>query len=153
MALIQNIRLGKGVFLAGMIGLVSLSGMIGCQTASAAEPGKDGIIWDDSPSQPPSTPPRSLQTAPPPGDSSNSPPIRDSFPHPAAKAADSSPRKSDITWDGPDNRTPMATASRPANSAAGPCREFQQRVMIEGRPQQVHGRACRQSDGSWRIVN
>jgi hypothetical protein len=152
MAFNQNIRLGRGAFLAGMIGLIGLSGMIGHQAAVAAEPGRDEIIWDDSQSQPPSTPERPPQSAVPPDDSFHSAPIRDNFPHPAAKAADSVPRKSDITWDEPGIRTPAA-ASRPDNSAAGPCREFQQRVMIDGRPQQVHGRACRQSDGAWRIVN
>lgn len=36
---------------------------------------------------------------------------------------------------------------------AGPCREFEQRVYIDGRPETATGVACRQSDGSWRIVS
>lgn len=32
------------------------------------------------------------------------------------------------------------------------CREYTQTVMIGGEPQQAYGRACRQEDGSWKIV-
>jgi surface antigen len=32
------------------------------------------------------------------------------------------------------------------------CREFQQTVNIGGEAQQAYGKACRQPDGSWRIV-
>jgi surface antigen len=35
----------------------------------------------------------------------------------------------------------------------GPCREFSQRVFIDGRPETAYGVACRQSDGSWRTVS
>jgi surface antigen len=33
------------------------------------------------------------------------------------------------------------------------CRDFEQVVMVEGRSQTVRGTACRQPDGTWRIVN
>ena len=33
------------------------------------------------------------------------------------------------------------------------CREFQQTITVGGQTQQGYGRACRQPDGSWRIVN
>jgi len=32
------------------------------------------------------------------------------------------------------------------------CREYQQTVIIGGEEQQAYGRACRQPDGSWKIV-
>lgn len=35
----------------------------------------------------------------------------------------------------------------------GPCREFTQRVYVDGRWQRAWGVACRQRDGSWRIVS
>ena len=35
----------------------------------------------------------------------------------------------------------------------GPCREFSQRVFIDGYPETAYGVACRQPDGSWRIVS
>ncbi|RDD63486.1 RT0821/Lpp0805 family surface protein [Ferruginivarius sediminum] len=33
------------------------------------------------------------------------------------------------------------------------CREFQQTVTIGGKTEQAYGTACRQPDGSWKIVN
>ncbi len=33
------------------------------------------------------------------------------------------------------------------------CREFQQTINVGGETQQGYGKACRQPDGSWRIVN
>ena len=35
----------------------------------------------------------------------------------------------------------------------GPCREFTQTVYIDGRPEQAMGVACRQPNGTWRIVS
>jgi len=32
------------------------------------------------------------------------------------------------------------------------CREFQQTIVVGGRPQQGYGKACRQPDGSWQII-
>lgn len=32
------------------------------------------------------------------------------------------------------------------------CREFTQKVFVDGRQETAYGTACRQSDGSWRIV-
>jgi surface antigen len=42
-------------------------------------------------------------------------------------------------------------ASAPATLASD-CREYQSRVLIGGRPQTAYGFACRQSDGSWRVM-
>ncbi len=36
---------------------------------------------------------------------------------------------------------------------SGPCREFEQRVYIDGHPETATGVACRQPDGTWRIVS
>ena len=36
---------------------------------------------------------------------------------------------------------------------SGPCREFEQRVYIDGHPETATGVACRQGDGTWRIVS
>jgi surface antigen len=37
-------------------------------------------------------------------------------------------------------------------SYGGYCREFQQTVRVGGRSRQAYGTACREPDGSWRIV-
>jgi len=49
---------------------------------------------------------------------------------------------------------PAAAAPTPLapQAASGPCREFRTTQTLEGRSQTLVGRACRQSDGSWRIV-
>jgi len=33
------------------------------------------------------------------------------------------------------------------------CADFTQTIYIDGRPQEAHGRACRQPDGAWAVVN
>ena len=35
----------------------------------------------------------------------------------------------------------------------GPCREFQETVMIDGKAQRAYGTACRQPDGTWKRVS
>lgn len=48
---------------------------------------------------------------------------------------------------------PVAYAPAPVAAAPqGECREYQSTVVIAGRPQPAYGTACRQQDGSWRIV-
>jgi len=48
---------------------------------------------------------------------------------------------------------PVAYAPAPVAAAPqGECREYQSTVVIAGRPQPAYGTACRQEDGSWRIV-
>ena len=59
------------------------------------------------------------------------------------------------TWRNPDSQhsgtvTPTRTYQR---DDGRPCREFQQTVTIDGRTERAYGRACRQSDGSWKIVS
>jgi len=59
------------------------------------------------------------------------------------------------TWDNPDTEehgsvTPTETRQRDDGRY---CREFQQTVVIGGETKQAHGTACRQPDGSWKIVD
>jgi len=73
----------------------------------------------------------------------------------AYQQAQTAPVGDTITWDNPDNGhygsvTPVRQGT---NDATGEyCREFQQTVTIGGQTQQAYGVACRQPDGSWRIV-
>ncbi|MFQ5953677.1 MAG: hypothetical protein ACE5JZ_01265 [Kiloniellales bacterium] len=48
--------------------------------------------------------------------------------------------------------TPPAPAQPPAYSA-NYCRDFSQKIIIDGVEQNAYGKACLQPDGSWRIVN
>jgi hypothetical protein len=47
---------------------------------------------------------------------------------------------------------PPPAYAPPAPASGGTCREYQSTATIDGRPQQTHGVACRQQDGTWRIV-
>ncbi|MSO76867.1 MAG: glycine zipper 2TM domain-containing protein [Alphaproteobacteria bacterium] len=58
-------------------------------------------------------------------------------------------------WRNPDSGnygsvTPMRNYQRQDGT---PCREFQQTITVGGRTEQGYGTACRQSDGSWRVVS
>ena len=58
------------------------------------------------------------------------------------------------TWRNPDSgHSGSITPRRTYQTAEGRyCREYQQTVIIGGEEQQAYGRACRQPDGSWKIV-
>ncbi|SDF90571.1 Surface antigen [Limimonas halophila] len=58
------------------------------------------------------------------------------------------------TWSNPDSGnsgkvTPTETFQRADGTY---CREFQQTVTVGGETQQAYGTACRQPDGSWKII-
>ncbi len=57
-------------------------------------------------------------------------------------------------WRNPDTgHYGTITPKRTYRVASGQyCREYEQTVVIEGREQQAYGHACRQPDGSWKIV-
>ncbi len=48
---------------------------------------------------------------------------------------------------------PAAAYAPPAAAPQGECREYESTMTIAGQPQSVVGTACRQPDGTWRIVN
>jgi surface antigen len=56
-------------------------------------------------------------------------------------------------WRNPDTNIEYAvTPTRTYETAAGPCREYTLDANIGGKPEQIYGQACRQADGSWKIV-
>lgn len=59
------------------------------------------------------------------------------------------------TWRNPDSdHSGTVTPTRTYQTASGEnCREFQQTVTIGGKTETAYGRACRQPNGTWRIVN
>jgi surface antigen len=59
------------------------------------------------------------------------------------------------TWQNPNSgHSGSTTPTRTYETAQGqPCREYQTSVVIDGRTQTAYGTACRQPDGSWRVVN
>lgn len=71
-----------------------------------------------------------------------------------ARVMEYNPTGTSSSWTNPDTRaTYTVTPTQTYQSARGPCREFTMKADIDGRPSDVYGTACRQPDGSWRIVN
>jgi surface antigen len=57
------------------------------------------------------------------------------------------------TWRNPDTGAQYTvTPTRTRQTAEGPCREYTVDATVAGRPERVCGQACRQQDGSWRVV-
>ena len=73
----------------------------------------------------------------------------------AARALEQSPSGSSVAWNNPDSgHQGTITPTRTYQNASGQyCREYQQNLTIDGKPQRSYGTACRQPDGSWKIVN
>jgi surface antigen len=70
------------------------------------------------------------------------------------RSLESVPAGTASSWTNPDGGTsgsvtPVRTFQ---NSQGAYCREFQQTVTIGGREERSYGTACRQPDGSWKIV-
>lgn len=59
-----------------------------------------------------------------------------------------------ITWNNPEsgNYGTVVPVRDGYTNSGQYCREFQQTVNVGGRSQQAYGTACRQPDGSWKIV-
>lgn len=58
------------------------------------------------------------------------------------------------TWVNPDTRNQYTvTPTRTFDATTGPCREYSMRAVIGGKPETVYGTACRQADGSWKVVH
>jgi len=56
-------------------------------------------------------------------------------------------------WVNPDTGYEYrCTPTEPYDGAEGPCRDFTMQTVIDGQPQDVHGTACRQPDGTWQMV-
>ena len=47
---------------------------------------------------------------------------------------------------------PAAGNMIPGGAGGSQCREFQQTVMVDGRSEQIYGTACRQPDGTWKVI-
>ncbi len=72
----------------------------------------------------------------------------------ASSRASTAPIGQQISWRNPDSgNSGTITPTREGTSQAGEyCREYQQSVTVGGKTEQAYGTACRQPDGSWRVV-
>jgi surface antigen len=71
----------------------------------------------------------------------------------AQQAFENSRSGESSTWQNPDSGnsgsiTPTRTYQAPGG---GYCREYEQDIIVGGKPEKSYGTACRQSDGSWQI--
>jgi surface antigen len=71
----------------------------------------------------------------------------------AAQALETLPTGTSRSWTNPDSGTLYTvTPTRTVATNEGPCREYTTTAVIGGRTEKVYGRACRQNDGSWRVI-
>jgi surface antigen len=73
----------------------------------------------------------------------------------AANRAATAPVGQQVTWYNPNNGnqgTITPTREGRANDGSA-CREYQQTVTIGGKTEKAYGTACKQADGSWKIIN
>lgn len=59
------------------------------------------------------------------------------------------------TWHNPDSGNSGTYQPRPAyqDRTGAYCREYQQTITVGGKTEAAYGKACRQPDGTWKIVN
>lgn len=69
-------------------------------------------------------------------------------------ALESTPTNTSYEWHNPDNnRDYTVTPTRTVVHNGRPCRDFTTTANIDGRYETVHGRACRNHNGQWQVVN
>lgn len=73
----------------------------------------------------------------------------------AQSRAHTAPIGDKITWNNPDTgHSGTVTPVRQGTDSSGNyCREYQSTVTISGKTEQAYGTACRQPDGTWKVVN
>lgn len=73
----------------------------------------------------------------------------------AATRAASAPVGQQITWANPQsgNQGTIVPVREGRDSTGNACREYQQTVTIGGKTERAYGTACKQADGSWKIIN
>jgi hypothetical protein len=57
------------------------------------------------------------------------------------------------SWEDPDGKQHSVTPTQTYYRGDTPCREFRQTVEIDGQTEIMTGNACRQADGSWKLVS
>ena len=73
------------------------------------------------------------------------------------RALETAPTGTVMRWTNPDNGNRYVV--RPTRTYYSvqqpqqPCREYVTNAKIGGKSQQIYGKACRQADGAWRVVN
>ena len=68
---------------------------------------------------------------------------------------ENTPDGTSTTWKNPNSgHSGSSSPTQTSVATSGtPCREFVTEIMVGGKAQQGYGTACRQADGSWKIMN
>jgi surface antigen len=68
---------------------------------------------------------------------------------------ENTPDGTTTTWKNPNSgHSGSSSPTQTSVATSGtPCREFVTEIMVGGKAQQGYGTACRQADGSWKIMN
>ncbi len=71
------------------------------------------------------------------------------------KALETAPSGTRVAWQNPDTgHSGTVTPIRTYQTSSGQyCREYQTDVTVGGKSEKAYGTACRQPDGSWKIVS
>lgn len=56
-------------------------------------------------------------------------------------------------WNDPDGSVHSVTPTKTYYQNEVPCRDFRQTVEIDGQIEILEGKACRQADGSWKLIS
>ncbi|MBL4612392.1 MAG: hypothetical protein JKY91_01470 [Emcibacter sp.] len=69
-------------------------------------------------------------------------------------ALESYPSGQTSTWYNPDSGNSGSYSPEPAyqDTTGAYCREYQQTITVGGKTEEAYGKACRQPDGTWKIV-
>ena len=78
--------------------------------------------------------------------------ISTSFVKQSSQAFETNKTGQTTSWQDPDGKQHSVTPTRTYYEANRPCREFRQTVEINGQVEVLTGNACRQSDGTWKVV-
>jgi surface antigen len=71
----------------------------------------------------------------------------------AAQALESAPTGQQVSWKNPDTGAQYSLTPTRTYEGAQPCRDFTVNASIDGKPEAVKGKACRQADGTWKTTD
>ena len=71
------------------------------------------------------------------------------------QALDKTPSGQQVAWRNPDSGNSGTVVAQPAVKAdtGEYCREYAQTIQVGGKREKAYGKACRQPDGTWKIIN
>ena len=70
------------------------------------------------------------------------------------RALETAPTGKAVVWQNPDTGNRYSVVpTRTYYSDQQACREYTTHALIGGKNQEIHGHACRQSDGSWKVID